>query len=103
MSIDGVSAADLAPYGEAELSTALTTPPERLQRSAAETNPFDERFLVPADAARGVREAVANLVSLADESGAEGRILEVWEGGRRACDLVFFCRFLCASLGVHVR
>ncbi|CAM9842133.1 unnamed protein product, partial [Ectocarpus sp. 12 AP-2014] len=43
---DGVSPADLAPYGEADLSTALTVPPERLQRSAAEANPFDDRFLV---------------------------------------------------------
>lgn len=77
VTVDGVSPADLAPYGEAELSTALTVPPERLQRSAAETNPFDDRFLVPVDAARRVREAVARLVSLADESGPAGRILEV--------------------------
>lgn len=87
VSIDGVSAADLAPYGEAELSTALTTPPERLQRAAAETNPFDDRFLVPADAARRVREAVTRLVNLhlPDESGSEGRILEVRE--ERSCDV----------------
>lgn len=73
----GVSAADLAPYGEADLSMALTVPPERLQRSAAEANPFDDRFLVPVGAARSVREAVARLVSLANESGPEGRVLEV--------------------------
>lgn len=73
----GVSAADLAPYGEAELSTALTVPPERLQRSAAEADPFDDRLLVPADAARRVREAVARLVNLADEGGLAGREAEV--------------------------
>lgn len=77
VTVDGVSAADLAPYGEADLSMALTVPPERLQRSAAEANPFDDRFLVPVGAARRVKEAVARLVSLADESGPEGRILEV--------------------------
>ncbi|CBN76697.1 expressed unknown protein [Ectocarpus siliculosus] len=87
---DGVSPADLAPYGEAELSTALTVPPERLQRSAAEANPFDDRFLVPADAARGVKEAVARLVSLADESGPAGRNLEC-EALDAAADCVEAC------------
>ncbi|CAM9372167.1 unnamed protein product, partial [Ectocarpus fasciculatus] len=87
---DGVSPADLAPYGEAELSTALTVPPERLQRSAAEANPFDDRFLVPTDAARGVKEAVARLVSLADESGPAGRNLEC-EALEAAADCVEAC------------
>lgn len=74
----GMSLADLAPYGEAELSTALTVPPERLQRSAAEADPFDDRFLVRADAARRVGEAVERLVGLADEGGsAEGEDSEV--------------------------
>lgn len=95
--MDGVSPADLVPYGEAELSTALTAPPERLQRAAAETNPFDERFLVPADAARRVKEAVTRLVNLPDEdeSGAEGRILEVIYG-RRGRAMSEVCR-LCAA------
>lgn len=77
VTVDGVSAADLAPYGEADLSMALTAPPERLRRLAAEADPFDDRFLVPVGVARRVREAVARLVSLADASGPEGRILEV--------------------------
>lgn len=84
-----MSPADLAPYGEAELSTALTVPPERLQRAAAEANPFDDRFLVPTDAARGVKEAVARLVSLADESGPVGRNLEVCYGMLHAAKGVF--------------
>lgn len=73
----GVSAADLAPYGEAELSTALTVPPERLQRAAAEANPFDDRLLVPADSARRVREVVTRLVSLVDEVESAGNDAEV--------------------------
>lgn len=76
-SAGGFSAAHLAPYGEAELSAALTVPPERLRRSAAEADPFDDRLLVPADAARGVREALARLVSLVDERGPAGRDAEV--------------------------
>ena len=77
VTVDGVSAADLAPYGEADLLMALTAQPERLQRLAGEANPFNDRFLVPVGAARRVREAVTRLVSLGDASGPEGRTLEV--------------------------
>lgn len=73
----GVSPADLAPYGEAELSVALSVAPERLQRFAAEANPFDDRLLVPASAASRVREAVALLVSLVDDGDPTGRDAEV--------------------------
>lgn len=89
VTVDGVSAADLGPYGEADLSIALTTPPERLQRLAAEADPFDDRFLVPVGAARRVREAVARLVSLAHARGPEGRTLEVCM--YEVCMYVFVC------------
>lgn len=67
-----MSVADLAPYGEADLATALTVRPERLQRSAAEADPFDDRFLVRTDAARRVGDAVERLVGLADEGDSAG-------------------------------
>lgn len=79
----GIAPGDLAPYGEAGLSVALSVPPERLRRRAAEANPFDERLLVPAEAARKLREAVAQLSSLADEVGPAGREAEVRDDLRR--------------------
>lgn len=73
----GIAPGDLAPYGEAGLSVALSAPPERLRRRVAEANPFDERLLVPAEAARKLREAVTQLSSLANEVGPAGREAEV--------------------------
>ena len=75
--VRGISPGDLAPYGEADLAVALTCAPKRLQRIAAEANPFDDRFLVPEGAARRVREAVSRLVSLAGQRGVAGRQAEV--------------------------
>lgn len=120
----GVSPADLAPYGEAELSVALSVAPGRLQRFAAEANPFDDRLLVPASAANRVREAVELLVSLADDEGPAGRDAEVreaserWEGAcinncfhrsevkwceRERSGLLFFSYcVVCVEIGVGV-
>lgn len=73
----GLSPTDLAPYGEAGLSSSLSVAPHRLQRLAAEANPFDERLLVPADAVRRLGEAVFQLSNLPDEGGPAGREAEV--------------------------
>lgn len=73
----GIAPADLVPYGEAGLPVALSVPPERLRRQAAEANPFDERLLIPAAAVRALGEAVAQLSNLADDVGPAGREAEV--------------------------
>lgn len=73
---------DLAPYGEAGLSIALSEPPERLKQRLAEANPFDERLQVPADAARRLGESLLQLSSLPDDGGSAGMLAEV-RGRRR--------------------
>lgn len=75
--VGGVSPEDLAPYGEADLSVALTCAPERLRCVAAEANPFDERFLMPEETARRMGEAVTRLVSLSHAGGVAEREEEV--------------------------
>lgn len=55
---------ELAPYGEASLSAALTDAPNRLRKRMLEADPFGEGFLVPAAAARRLKLALDSLESV---------------------------------------